>query len=125
MDQILQGIQAATIQLTMPNCLQMIAADLERGNPVQFIIWISSVKQPSIALEDGVKTVYEQIASPTSSLETAVLKFQWQVPYYRMYGAQIADCGRWEEEQTARENSWVTIPQLWLLIARSLIAACR
>lgn len=124
MDQILQGIQAATVQVTMPNRLQMIAADLERGNPVQFIIWISSVRQPAIALEDGVKTVYEQIASPTSSLETAVLKFQWQVPYYRMYGAQIADFGRWEEEKTARENNWVIFPQLSLLSECSLIANC-
>ena len=107
MDQILQGMQAATVQGTRPNHVQMLEADLERDNPLQFIIWISSMRQPCIALEHGVKSIYEQMASPNSALETAVLKYQQELPYFRMQRDQIAAFGRWEEEQIARENNKV------------------
>lgn len=63
MDQILQGMQAATVRETGSDEVQMLAAHRSWENPLRFVIWIDSLKPSGLALEDSCHLVYKPPAS--------------------------------------------------------------
>ena len=110
MDQILQGMRAASIQeKRRSNNLQMLAEDRTRDNPLQFIIWINSLRQHTIALEESIQPVYEQMVTPIRPLEARLHNYQQQVPYYQMRSTQTETLDRWGEEHTMREICRVSL----------------
>ena len=108
MDKILQGMQAPAAQETMPDHLQMLAVDRTRDNQLQFIIWINSVKYPSIA-EEPIKSVYEHMESQIRPMEATVPNYQREKAFYQMHGPRSDASRRCSEEYTARESFGVNV----------------
>ena len=92
-DQLLQGMQAETIQGTKSNDSQKLAEDQGPNTQLQFVIWITSLRMPSIAFEEGVKSVYDQVGGPTRALKASLRNYQWQVPLTQV-----------NREQSKRQN---------------------
>lgn len=104
MDQVLQGMRAASMQgKRRSDNLQMLSEDRTRDNQLQFIIWIYSVKQHTIALEESIQPVYEQMLTPIRPLEARIHNDQQQAPYYQISSTQTETLDRWVEEYTMRD----------------------
>lgn len=58
-DQVLQGMRAATMQETRPNDQQMWSDDQIWDHPLQFVIWIDSMRPSAVALQDSCHLVSE------------------------------------------------------------------
>ena len=77
----------------------MLAKDRTPDNQLQFIIWIDSVRLPTIAAQEGISSVYERLGSKPKPLETKVA-YQPQGPFPKMYVTAPGALGWWEEEPT-------------------------
>lgn len=98
------------MQLARPNGLQLLAQDRNPQNQLQFIIWINSVnKFPAIALEEGIKTVYEQIASRDRQLATRLASCRQQALFRQTHGFQIEALGPAKEGHTVAEKLEVSL----------------
>lgn len=109
MDQILQGTQETTMQLARPNGLQLLAQDRNPQNQLQFIIWINSVNLSAIALGEGIKTVYEKIASRDRQLATRLASCRQQALFRQTHGFQIEALGPAKEGHTVAEKLEVSL----------------
>lgn len=84
--------------------LQMLGEDRTSENRLQFIIWINSVRFPTITLEENIKSVYEHLASQTKPLETKVLDYyRQQAPHPPTPILPPETHGCLREERIARE----------------------
>ena len=92
--------------------LQELQEGHHLNTELQFIIWINSVKGSSIAFEDGVKTVYQRTASPTTALQASLRNYQWQVPMTQSQRTPHKAPRRPGEKYTAGEHHRVENPSL-------------
>ena len=103
-------MQAKTMQETRPNILQQLADNRTGKKPLQFIIWISSLRYPLVTLEEDIPSVYERIVGQERALQSKFGQYKQRLPSFPTHSGQCGALGHCSEDHVVGEHYRVNHP---------------